>query len=757
MDARALRLSTTAAHRRRRARAAVPIAVLIGTAALISAAAAAGGRAVQRDVDRTATAITESFEASVNDATALLTAARGLFHIASAPTSQELTGFLASATDEADVADGRHLPDVTFVRATRGTGRYVVALATAASETLLDVDVGTIATHRAAADAARDTGLPAATGWIARLSDPARDQSETGRVATLYVPVYRTGRVPATIAARRASIAGWTTTRLDAGTLFAEAGITPDADHDVTLYAGEPSAATLVQTSRDDQGPAAPRVTATRSLAVGGHEWTVVATGRNAAAVVVTPLSGFLLVVALALVMVAGDRRTSSHLRRPEQPRDDDAAAAAESAGSPPATTRPQPSALPPTTTADEPDASREFSDRAAGAYAARVSHELRTPLNGVIGLTTLMLDDERSPIQRERLLTLREAGQHLLAIVDDLRDTRARMDGPNNPGVGPFRLGAVTDQVVAAYAKAADDKGLSLRTQIDQRFGLMIGDASQLRRMLQHLVDNAIAFTEHGSVEVVAELADRTGDRCTIRIAVGDTGPGLDPDVRRRLLAPHDPTVDPAPWAPGTNGLGLAICRQIVDRFDGTLDVQVTPGRGTTISCTFNLQVAGNGVESVADRRDARPPTRRPALGTSPVAVLLVEDDDINQVVARGLLEQLGYAVDIAADGIEAVDTLRRRPFDVVLMDCGMPRLDGYATTRHVRAMEGDGRHTPIIAMTAAALHGDEQRCLDAGMDDYLPKPVTIDALAAALQRAGLAPPAPAASPVLADVPADG
>jgi CheY-like chemotaxis protein len=140
-----------------------------------------------------------------------------------------------------------------------------------------------------------------------------------------------------------------------------------------------------------------------------------------------------------------------------------------------------------------------------------------------------------------------------------------------------------------------------------------------------------------------------------------------------------------------------------------------------------------------------------------SHATVLLVEDDDINQVVAQGMLEQLGYTVDVAADGIEAVEALRRRSYDVVLMDCGMPRLDGYSTTAHVRATETTGRHMPIIAMTAAALASDRQRCLDAGMDDYLSKPVTIEALAAALQRAGVTPSPPRVPTALVDVPEDG
>lgn len=172
-----------------------------------------------------------------------------------------------------------------------------------------------------------------------------------------------------------------------------------------------------------------------------------------------------------------------------------------------------------------------------------------------------------------------------------------------------------------------------------------------------------------------------------------------------------------------------------------GTVEVLSTHSQGTTITCTIDQRVAGHNTEPDGVDGTAQPPMPRTQSNAAPAAVLLAEDDDINQVVAQGMLEQLGYTVDIASDGIEAVDTLRRRSYDVVLMDCGMPRLDGFATTAHIRTMEGDGHHTPIIAMTAAALDSDRQRCLAVGMDDYLAKPVTIDALADALRRAGLTP----------------
>lgn len=381
--------------------------------------------------------------------------------------------------------------------------------------------------------------------------------------------------------------------------------------------------------------------------------------------------------------------------------------------------------------------------DEIRDAYVASVSRELRTPLNGVLGIATLMLYDDLTNEQRRRLLKLREAGQHLLAVLDGRRDRAARADRLADPGVAPFRPSAVVSQVVASFAAAAAAKGITLREQVDHGVGLLLGDASQLRRVLQHLVDNAVTFTERGGVDVSVELVDRTGDTCTIRVAVHDTGVGLDAEVQRRLLAPVDP--DDAPWAGGSSGLGLAICQQIIGRMGGTLHVVSSHRRGTTISWTVDLPAAGPQLQPEHAVHEPQPHATPPPSGACPAeqsdaTVLLVEDDDINQLVARGMLAQLGHDADTAVDGVEAVKMLRRRSYELVLMDCGLPRLDGYETTRYVRAMESGVRHTTIVAMTAAADAADRQRCLAVGMDDHLAKPVTIDALADVLRAAGLA-----------------
>lgn len=723
MDARALRLPAMATHRRRRTRAAVAVAVVVATVALVAAQFADASDAAQQRVDRMAVALTTALDASVDDATSTLTTARGLFVNDREPTPADFRAFFA-ATAPAPATGDRRLPDMTFVRRSDDARRYVVALGTDPSEPLLDIDVGASATHRAAADAARDSGGPALTGWVAPLALADTGAARIDRVTTVYLPVYRTGRVPSTTAARRAALVGWTSTRIDAPTLFAAADVAPTAGDDVTLYAGTPSADTFVHTARTDAAVTGPRLRATRTVTVGSREWTVVVTGPDSSALVATPLSGFLLVLALVLATIVGTRLVTHGSNRGTD----------RAHHEPGASHHTQPA----TTPTDQPGKASAPATDASDKDMARVSRELRVPLNGMLGLATLMLYDELNAEQRERLLTLQQSGHHLLAILDGVCDNQARTD---RYAMAPFRLTAVIDHVVAAYTPAAVDKDLSLRRHVDPGLGLLLGDASQLRRVLQHLVANALAYTDRGSVDVIAELVDRTDAHITIRLAVHDTGVGMQPDVQRRLRAPFDADDEPVSWDHREQGIGLAICRQIVGRMGGTVEVLSTHEQGTTISCTIDLRGVGHNAEPDRVSGTAPPSTPRMESAASPVAILLAEDDDINQVVAQGMLEQLGYAVDIASDGIEAVDSLRRRSYDLVLMDCGMPRLDGFATTAHIRTMEGAARHTPIIAMTAATLDSDRQRCVAVGMDDYLSKPVTIDALADALRRAGLAP----------------
>jgi PAS domain S-box-containing protein len=374
---------------------------------------------------------------------------------------------------------------------------------------------------------------------------------------------------------------------------------------------------------------------------------------------------------------------------------------------------------------------------RMKSEFLANMSHEIRTPLNGVIGLATLMLDDELSPIQQQRLVTLREAGQHLLVLLNDILDFSKLEAGRLRLEEVPFSVHTVIEQVTALYASTANDRGLTQRSAVDPEIGPVTGDPARLRQVMQNLVGNALKFTEAGYVESTAELVSQDEEHRVIRFAVRDTGIGISRQAQRDIFQVFHQADTSTTRLYGGSGLGLAISQQIVDLMGGTLEVESRLGEGSTFSFTVRLrvadQVAGLATppqEPVAD------PAERQSRPRSGATLLLVEDNEVNRQVALGMLAKLGYSAEVAEDGIEALDALRRARYDLVLMDCQMPRLDGYETTAHVRAMEGEVRHTPIVAMTASAMAGDREHCIAAGMDDYVSKPIAIEELSNAISR---------------------
>ena len=856
----------------RRVSAAVVLIVVAGL--LLSAAGAialdrANLAERQRVLDGQAAVITDSFEERIAEAVQLLTTVRGLFTVDAEPTEAQFQSFLRSAIVTTD-ADGGTRYDgfsaVSFIRHVRAddaegfiarkradgfgdafddvptdTDSYVFSLHSSADSDVLGLDVRSIATRRTALERARDTGTAAVTEWVVPVTEQGVDPAVADQVVVAYLPVYRGGDVPGSVAERRAALLGWTHTIVRASELFAEAMPQGTDSYDVALYDGEPDAFTLVRTTADDSVSTAP-LTAVRRLTVGESTWTLEVTGEEtptgAIAAARNPLAllatGVLLTALSAvLVSVLGRQRrrieqqvikVTAQLRHSEQTLrrmadavpvgifDQDLVTGEAfanqmfqelTAGAIEAWSAAERKDLERRIVAavradelfververhgagddrtwleiratgvrdDDGNVTRLFGSvadvtadvametslgeardaalanaRMKSEFLANMSHEIRTPLNGVIGLATLMLDDELSPKQQERLVTLREAGQHLLTLLNDILDFSKMEAGRLSLEHVPFSIATVIDQVTALYASTAHDRGLRLHRVVDAELPPVTGDPARLRQGLQNLVGNALKFTEHGAVEVRADLLDNDGDHCTVGIAVRDTGIGISPDAMGGIFEVFRQAATSTNRIYGGSGLGLAICKQIVERMGGTLQVDSIEGRGSTFAFDVRLPVADTEDLAAGERGAGHDlsapavadPAARPEKQLTGASLLLVEDNVINQQVALGMLAKLGYSADVAADGIEALDALRRARYDVVLMDCQMPRLDGYETTAHVRAMEGDERHTPIIAMTAAALRGDRERCMAAGMDDYISKPVTLDELADAIRRA--------------------
>jgi PAS domain S-box-containing protein len=377
---------------------------------------------------------------------------------------------------------------------------------------------------------------------------------------------------------------------------------------------------------------------------------------------------------------------------------------------------------------------------RAKADFLANMSHEIRTPMNAVIGFTHLALATDLTARQRDYVDKIMTAARSLLRLINDVLDFSKIDAGKLTLEQVPFSLDSVLTEVSDILAVQVSEKPLEMRFDTGGDVPpTLIGDAARLHQVLLNLLSNAVKFTERGTVRLSVAQAARTGDAVTLRFEVQDSGIGLSEDQQRRLFTPFDQADSSITRRYGGTGLGLAIARRLVALMGGEIGVESVLGRGARFWFT-----AGFGVSAVP----AVPPVRRKrkAVNLAGARVLVVEDNEINRLVTKDMLEQAGIEARFAENGVEGVRAvLEDGPFDGVLMDVQMPRMDGYTATRLIRANPGYAE-LPIIALTANALQGDRDAALAAGMNDYIAKPVDPEAALETLGR-WIRPAAPAAT----------
>src|SRR6266545_6117753 len=373
--------------------------------------------------------------------------------------------------------------------------------------------------------------------------------------------------------------------------------------------------------------------------------------------------------------------------------------------------------------------------DHAKGQFLADVSHEIRTPMHGVLGMADLLLRGELTPVQREEVEAIRTSAEALLALTNDILDLSRIEAGRLELRLRDFRLQELAVSVVQLLAPQAAARDVDLYLQLASELqGVLHGDPVRLRQVLLNLTGNAIRFTHHGSVIVSFDLVKGEKEAPAIRCQVRDTGAGIRPEVQARLFQPFTQSDSAIARQLGGTGLGLVISKSVVELTGGTIGFESTHGAGSTFWFKLPLvRAQGTGVLARPEVPDTGRETKRRAARHA-VRVLVVDDHPVNRTLALAQLRDLGYLVDVAEGGEAALSLLAGRPYDAVLLDCAMPELDGYETCRRLRQMETDGRHVPVIALTAHAMEGEQEKCLAAGMDDFLAKPYQTETLAALL-----------------------
>ncbi|WHH61378.1 PAS domain S-box protein [Petroclostridium sp. X23] len=371
-----------------------------------------------------------------------------------------------------------------------------------------------------------------------------------------------------------------------------------------------------------------------------------------------------------------------------------------------------------------------ESANRAKSEFLANMSHEIRTPLNGMLGMLNLTLMSDLDNRHRDNLKIAKSCADSLLKIINDILDFSKMEAGKliiDNEDFNIFRL---VEDVIKAHSFQACEKSLSLDYQFSAGIPTyLIGDSIRIKQILDNLIGNALKFTEDGGIILSVKKHSKKLDSFELLFSVSDTGIGIAKSEIDRLFRCFSQVDGSITRKFGGTGLGLAISKQLAEMMGGTIWVESKKGEGSTFFFTLPLKVGQVPVKKEVDQNLVKKPN-------IPLKILLVEDDKVNQIVFQQMLSDKGHTMQIASNGKEALEIIKKEKFDIIFMDIQMPEMDGIEITQRIRQMEGGTKHVPIVAVTAYALKGDKERFLSLGMDEYLAKPMQMEALFSVLDR---------------------